>query len=177
MKKLLVLNLDETLIHATKEPKKEPHFKVGEYSVYKRPYLKAFLNFCNEHFNIGVWTSATKDYASEIVKEIFPKEIELKFLWARERCTAQRDFDNNDTIWIKDLKKLKRKGYKLSQIIVVDDSPEKLKRQYGNLVRIEPFYGDENDNELKKLQKYLKILKNTPNIREIDKRGWRRLVE
>lgn len=174
MKKLLVLDLDETLIYATEERIEKYDFIVGSYRVLKRPYLETFLYFCARHFELGIWTSSTESYAKEIVKHILAKDINISFLWARERCIKEMDLDLYEINYIKDLKKLKRRGYDLETIIMVDDTPEKLKRNYGNLVRIEPFFGDKNDIELSKLEIYLKKLKDVENIRAIEKRTWRR---
>jgi NLI interacting factor-like phosphatase len=56
---------------------------------------------------------------------------------------------------------------------MVDDSPEKLIRNYGNLVRVAPFFGNKTDEELLLLMGYLKELKNVDSIRTLDKRGWK----
>ena len=37
-----------------------------------------------------------------------------------------------------------------------------------------PFYGDPSDVELQNAAKYLKTLKDVPNVRNIEKRGWNR---
>lgn len=174
MKKLLVLDLDETLIYATEERVEEYDFSIGSYRVLKRPYLETFLYFCDKYFELGIWTSSTDSYAKEIVENILPQDINISFLYSRERCIKEMDFDIYEMNYIKDLKKLKKKGYDLNHIIVVDDSPEKLKRNYGNLVKIEPFFGDKNDIELAKLEIYLRALKDVENIRAVEKRAWRR---
>ena len=69
--KLLILDLDETLIHAT-ENKLEfsEDFQFDKYYVHKRPHLEAFLIDISKHFPIGIWSSADDDYVNEIVKNI-----------------------------------------------------------------------------------------------------------
>jgi RNA polymerase II subunit A small phosphatase-like protein len=74
---------------------------------------------------------------------------------------------------VKDLKKLRKRGYDLNQIIVVDNTPQKLNRNYGNLVRIDDFEGDLSDRELKRLMRYLEDLVKADNIRTVEKRGWK----
>jgi len=59
-------------------------------------------------------------------------------------------------------------------MIVVDDTPRKLERNYGNLVRITEWLGDLDDRELLLLIKYLTKLKDVENIRKIEKRGWQK---
>lgn len=171
---LLVLDLDETLIHARVEPLARPSdFQVGPYHVYQRPGLASFLRTCATTFEMAVWTSATRNYAQDVVAHIFPDEIQLAFLWDRDRCTRRFDRDYRRETWIKDLDKVRRKGYPLEQMIAVDDSPEMLRRQYGNLVRVRPYTGDPTDDELPLLARYLLKLTEVPNIRRVEKRGWR----
>ena len=73
--------------------------------------------------------------------------------------------------FIKDLRKIRRRKYDLSRVLVVDDSPEKLARNYGNLVRVPPYTG-EADNVLEKLSSFLQELADEPDVRPIEKRGW-----
>ncbi len=100
----------------------------------------------------------------------------LEFFWDRTRCTRYSDLDTRDTVYLKDLKKLTRRGYKRDRILFVDDSPEKLRRSYGNLVQAKPFDGDLNDHELPALGRYLTTLSAQPNVRTLEKRFWRSMV-
>jgi RNA polymerase II subunit A small phosphatase-like protein len=50
--------------------------------------------------------------------------------------------------YTKKLHKLKRKGYKLEQILIVDDTPAKPAFNYGNAIYIKPFTGSPTDSEL-----------------------------
>jgi TFIIF-interacting CTD phosphatase-like protein len=45
---------------------------------------------------------------------------------------------------------------------------------YGNLVRVQPFFGDPKDRELEYLSAYLQHLKDAANIRKVEKRFWQR---
>ncbi len=177
VKKLLILDLDETLIFAEETPlERKEDFRAGQFFVYKRPYLQEFIEFCLEHFEVAVWTSSTKNYATVIVENIFPNPVELVFFWARERCTMSFDFDEYQHFHEKKMHKVRRQGYDLSKVIVVDDSPEKWLNSYGNLVRVKPFFGDKDDNELNKLMIYLERLKTVENIRKIEKRNWQNRI-
>ena len=72
-KALLILDLDETLVHATATQIREDFdFQVYNYYVYKRPGLTKFLAHCGAHFTLAVWSSASDDYVQAIVKQIFP---------------------------------------------------------------------------------------------------------
>ncbi|MDX8392401.1 MAG: HAD family hydrolase [Mariprofundaceae bacterium] len=175
MQKLLILDLDETLFHATKTPLSIAHdFMVEDYFVYKRPHVDAFIDFCRQHFSLAVWTSSSDDYAAAIVKELFGNRDNLAFLWHRQQCITRFAPETGEYLFIKDLKKLKRKGFSLDHVIALDDSPEKLQRNYGNLLRISPFFDDKSDDELQRIMPFLLTLKDAPNIRNIEKRNWRR---
>ena len=176
MRKLLILDVDETLIFATEEPlSRIADFTVGnKYNVYKRPFVEQFLAWCFENFEVAVWTSATEDYAAEVLANIIPQtQSNLAFVWSRERCTPSLDVESRETFWEKKLTKLRRRGYNLENVIVVDDTPQMWRNSYGNLVRVEPYLGEPEDGELKKLTLYLEVLKNVENIRKVEKRGWR----
>ena len=101
-RKLLILDLDETLIYATEEKLKyEPDFIVGQYFVYKRPFLNEFLSFCFDNFEVSLWTTATKNYAEEILQKILNKNQNLKFLWTLERCTIAFDEEEREHYFVK----------------------------------------------------------------------------
>ncbi len=124
-KTLLILDIDETLIHATGQSLDyDSVFKVFNYHIYLRPYLSQFLEEIKNDFLLGLWSSASDDYVAAIAKEIIPKDINLEFVWGRSRCTYRRNIQIdeygyydadplNHYHYIKPLKKLKRQGYDL----------------------------------------------------------------
>lgn len=175
--KLLILDLDETLIHATTEPLPEPpDYLVGEYAIYKRPGVDAFLAWCLQDFErVAIWTASTADYATEVLAALLPVS-RLAFVWARERCTRHLEHETRDYVWLKDLKKVRRRGVDLATVIAVDDTPGKFRRNYGNLVAIRAFEGDPQDGELRLLRAYLAELAVVADVRPVEKRGWRRRV-
>ncbi len=177
-KKLLVLDLDETLVHATEHTLgREPDFKVFEYNIYKRPGLDKFLQQCLELFDVAVWTSSGEDYAGQVVDVIFKDLGELKIVLTSQHCVRRFDHDLGYFYNIKDLRKIKKKtGYALDSIIMVDDSKEKLERNYGNAVFVKEFIGQEDDDELIKLLEYLEIIGEEENIRKVDKLHWHKKI-
>ncbi len=180
-RKLLILDLDETLIHASEKPlARVPDFSVYNYHVYKRPSLETFLLTCLDWFDVAVWTSSGGEYATQVVAAIFPDPQALKFVWTSDRCSIvyNYNFDLIDGHYPqyysrKPLKKVKRRGYDLEAVIAIDDTPKKWEKSYGNLITVKPFEGDEAERELSHLLDYLNILKHERNIRSIEKRGWR----
>lgn len=170
--KLLILDLDETLVYATPQPLARPaDFQADPYFVYRRPFLAEFLAGCFAGFEVAVWTSASPAYAAAIVQAIFPQAP--AFVWTGDRCTPCVDMDTGERFWVKNLKKIRQRGYPLEAVIVVDDSPEKHSRNYGNLVRVKPYTGDVEDRELLLLLRYLDALHAVENVRAVEKRQWR----
>lgn len=173
-KPLLILDLDETLIYASEQRlEREPDFICGIYSIYRRPYLNEFFQEIKTTFRFGIWTSSTEDYMECVIKNIIPKEIELEFAFGRQRCIPVIDSITGELKWLKDLKKIKKKRYLLDRVIVVDDTASNLERNYGNLLPIFPWYGSEEDDELKYLCKYLDKISGISSFRKIEKRAWR----
>lgn len=87
--KLLILDIDETLVHARKFPlERKANSKTSLYYVYKRPYVDKFLQFCRTHFEVAIWTTGGYQYGQQVfelglairyysisVKSFFPSVI------------------------------------------------------------------------------------------------------
>lgn len=177
-RQLLILDLDETLVHATDAPlSRAPDFQVPPYALYLRPGVREFLGWALETFNVAVWTSSSPKYAEIVTSLLFEDLSKLEFVWARDRCTPRRDFER-DVWWdSKPLHKVKRRGFDLRRVIAVDDNPEKYARSFGNLVAVAPYYGSLDDDELPYLRRYLGQLALHSNVRSVEKRFWRRRLE
>lgn len=172
-RKLLVLDLDETLVHARETPLARPEdFRVGPYFVYRRPHLSEFIATVSQSFDLSVWTSSGSVYAAQVVDHIFAPGA-LKFAWSSRRCTTVRDWRTGEYTSRKHLNKLKRHGYQLASVLAVDDTPSKYAKSYGNLVTVGEFTGDTDDDELKLLATYLQTLVPVENVRTVEKRRWR----
>jgi RNA polymerase II subunit A small phosphatase-like protein len=172
---LVILDLDETLVHASERRlSRHADVTVGPYHVYQRPFLSEFLRSLRERYAIAIWTAAGQDYAEPVIAHITPGwRDELAFVWCAERCTAHFDHETRDRNTIKKLGKVRHRGYDLDRVLVVDDSPEKHVKNYGNLVQIRPFYGELGDAELPAILEFIHSLADAPNVRAIEKRYWR----
>jgi TFIIF-interacting CTD phosphatase-like protein len=176
---LLILDLDETLVYSTAEPRDDlgpSDLQIGEYCVYRRPCLDEFLGFVATCFDLAVWSSAGSAYVSALVGYLFSTPSSLRFVWASERCTRRFHPENQDYYWVKDLKKVKRAGFALQRVLMIDDTPEKLERNYGNHLRIRPFEGQADDTELRDLIPFLCWLCSVEDLRSVEKRNWRQFV-
>jgi len=170
---LLILDIDETLLYATKKKlQRDCDLVVGPYNIYLRPHLSRFLRELADYYELAVWTSSGSHFAEAVVAQL-PFHVQPSFVWSRNRCTQKTDWETRERIYIKDLKKVKRLGYELGRILIVDDSPEKIYRSYGNHIHVQPFSGDPNDSELYLLEKYLISIAGAENVRSMEKRFWR----
>ena len=170
---LLVLDVDETLVYATKIPNRNDwDFECRDYAVYSRPFLREFLDIVSIHYRLALWSSSSADYLSCIVTHSALSSFAFEFVWSKERCVRVYDTELREYGWTKDLKKIRRRGYSLKRTLVVDDTPFKLERQYGNLIRVGEFKGERDDHELQLLSQYLVSIAGEPNFRQIEKRGW-----
>lgn len=184
---LLILDIDETLLHASTKPLNRPaDFELFRYHVYLRPHLTEFLLGCSQHFRLAVWSSASDDYVAEIVRRIIPDSVALEFAWGRSRCTycfnnaafEQAGYVDSQSHYnyVKVLKKLRRRGYPLDRVLIVDDTPAKCQRNYGNAIYPTEYLGIPEDGELLQLLQYLIQIKDVPNVRAVEKRHWRDVV-
>ncbi len=170
----MVLDLDESLIYGSETVlHRDADFQVGPYHVYRRPGLDAFLTGIANMYELAVWSSATSLYVNQVAAAIRPNDIGWRFVWSRDRCTPRMHEETRETVFLKDLKKVKRLGYALERILFVDDTPAKMARNYGNAIYVRPFEGDDDDNELALLLKYLQSISRERNFRGLEKRGWR----
>ena len=172
-RKLLVLDLDETLIHARETPLAHAEdFRALDYFVYRRPQLTPFLATVAQHFELSVWTSSGHVYAQAVVEQVLAP-YPLRFVWSNRRCTLVRDWPGDRQVELKSLAKLKRHGWSLDDIVAVDDTPAKHARNHGNLVAVSEFRGEPADQELQLLALYLPTLAQLPSVRCVEKRNWR----
>ncbi|MBL8170122.1 MAG: HAD family hydrolase [Acidobacteria bacterium] len=176
-RKLLIFDLDETLVHSSESALgRSPAFQVGPYHVYKRPHLDALLAVSFQMFRVAVWTASSEDYAVALVPQLLAEHGRLEFLWARNRCVHKYDYERREEYWLKDFKKLQRAGYDLNQILVVDDIARNHERNYGNLIQVKQYWGEDHDDELRLLAVYLPGLATVANVRTVEKRNWRQQV-
>src|SRR5574341_1072160 len=63
-------------------------------------------------------------------------------------------------------------GYALERVLVIDDMPRCLERQRANLIPVLPVTGSAEDHELREMLPFLEPLRDMPNVRLVDKRGW-----
>lgn len=153
-KKLLILDIDETLVFVDNKyffkpyEKLEPEFKVLSYFGVKRPFLDQFLRDINKKYDLALWTSGKKEYAEEINELIFkPLKIKLKFVFSNEDLfQGQKDLAIVTDHFPE---------YSKKDIIAIDDNKEYFLNDLDNLILIKKFHGNPNDMELIRIFKLL----------------------
>lgn len=182
---LVILDLDETLIHATTKPAfSNWDFELAKYKIFIRPNLFEFLINIKSSFRVAVWSSASDYYVEKVVEKIFPAGYPLEFIWGRSKCTLQYDQSilehygysdyYNHLNYVKPLKKVRKQGFAtMEKMLIIDDTPTKSRHNYGNAIYPSVYNGNPVDDELLKLIQYLGKLKHVENVRTIEKRRWR----
>jgi len=171
---LVILDLDETLIHATSEPlDRDADFYVGPFHVYKRPKVDEFIEALMEHFSVAVWTSSSPPYAKLVTQTLFAQHLpRLKFVFDSRHCTQRFDGVQYSYYSRKNLAKVKRMSFDLERVVALDDTPRKFETHYGNLVRMPEFEGQKEDDVLLQALSFLYWLDTKDNVRSVEKRGW-----
>ena len=169
-KKILILDLDETLIHSSFQPlqinnkiiKPDIHFKIffnfkyHDIFVYKRPFLNKFLKEMNKIFNIYVFTASIKKYAKPLLSILDKHNYIIKKFYRESCCLSEGKF-------IKDLRLL---NLNLNDVIILDNNPISYKFNKKNGIPIKSWHFDKNDNELLKIIPFLNYLSTVDDVRK-----------
>lgn len=154
-KKLLILDIDETLLHSTYEDLgRAPELNYKIRNVYLRPHLKEFMEFAFAHFDVAIWTASKEEYAHLLLEQLGYKD-QMTFIYSRNKC-IEREVDTGivtATHWVKDLTKIE--DYNLEDIVFIDDTPLYI-HPIENAVLIPEFRGDLEDTELLKMMDRLR---------------------
>ena len=168
-KKLLVLDMDETLLHSVTDEEEEEmpyapdhHVVSPEYDtslpIFLRPGVHEFLKTVASEYEIIVWTAGTRSYAEPILDWLDPNGYITTRLY-RDSCTEQEDGS-----FLKDLSTLNRA---LSEVIIVDNNPDSFVSHPENGIKCVDFYFDKCDEELKMIGTFLHMIKDEKDVREI----------
>lgn len=163
-KKTLVLDMDETLLHASGIPVRSSDFIITlsdgvRFYCTKRPHLDQFLKRMSELYEVVVYTSGEKEYATTIINEVDPLRY-ISYILHRDHCIHTRRGMEKDLQLI---------GRDLKDVIFIDNLEENMKRQIENGIKISDFYSDRKDNELNKLIPFLEYASKLDDVRPIRK--------
>ncbi len=180
-KKLLILDLDETLIHVDFDyilkDKIVNYDKILYFDsedeenidipLIIRPGLYEFLDYASKEFELIVFTASEKEYADAIINYIEKYKKYFKMRLYRNHCIYIEP-----GLYIKDLRIFS--GYKkMEDIIIVDNSLFSFANQLNNGILITSFFEDKNDTFLNNVKDYLEYIKDEKDIREINKESFK----
>jgi Dullard-like phosphatase family protein len=173
-KKSLFIDLDETLFHVDFDYFYDSHHCYLEFfnesnsvtiPLILRPYLKEFLDYCYEKFDLYIFTASRKQYADCILDYIERDRQYFKQRFYRENCIIIKD-----TFYIKDLRIFQNRD--LKDIIIIDNNLYSFSNQLSNGILITSFYNDYQDKELVYVKNYIENLglADVNDIRTINKK-------
>ena len=159
-KPALVLDLDETVIRATRIRTKNPDQKKivvnrTRFYVQSRPGLKQFLDEMKQIFDIYFFTASDKEYADLVIHEVAP-------FVPCSHCFYRDSITYDDGVEVKDLTKI---GKPLNKVLLVDNQGSSGFYQPENTIIIKSWYGDINDHTLlEELEPVLKEASSESNL-------------
>lgn len=178
-RKLLVLDLDETLVHSSEVEIADYDFicRIGgsTFWVKKRPDLDSFLKRVSQIYDLMIWSAGGDDYVRAVVKVIM-EGISLVNIFTHNRCVIKyrplmgdENCDSGTTRYsyvIKPLIKIwRKKKWSRQDTVVVDDCKTTFQRNYGNSIQISEFTGQNVDFELDRVLRILEELVVYDNVR------------
>lgn len=122
----LVLDLDETL----------GHFDSTTFKL--RPFVDRFLLQMSVHYELVLFTAATRKYADWAMETADPNGLVHLRLYREHTLNSE----------VKDLERL---GRNLEKVVIIDNFKKSFIKQPMNGVEITSWIGDENDNELMRI--------------------------
>jgi RNA polymerase II subunit A small phosphatase-like protein len=131
----IVLDLDETLIYAREGP------------LYARPHLDELLAFLGEHCETVVWTAGVRAYAQAVIRNIDPNGVIDHCIYRHEKWfTGQAGY----------AKDLALVGRDLSQVLIVENTPDCVRGHEENGILVSDYEGGEaTDNTLPAITKLI----------------------
>ena len=151
-KKILLLDLDNTLIFALHEGRfSYEHIEQRRIidtpsrriPIVKRPHLPWFLHKMSAYFDIWVFTAGETHYASDIINAIDPTEEYIMGALTRTNCAIVKSTNTKRLFMFKTLKAIY--GRKKEDIVILDDSITAWPNDLNNLITIPSYYGDNQD--------------------------------
>ncbi|XP_053574414.1 CTD nuclear envelope phosphatase 1 isoform X1 [Bombina bombina] len=185
-RKVLVLDLDETLIHShhdgvlrpTVRPGTPPDFilKVSRsaspppqllvvidkhpvrFFVHKRPHVDFFLEVVSQWYELVVFTASMEIYGSAVADKLDNNRGILRRRYYRQHCTLELGS------YIKDLSVVHND---LSSVVILDNSPGAYRSHPDNAIPIKSWFSDPSDTALLNLLPMLDALRFTADVRSV----------
>ena len=171
-KKMLILDLDETLVHSCFKPTNNNinnslpkadiflnikfHSKYHEVLVYKRPFVDEFLEKMNKYYNLIIFTASVQEYADPLLDQL-DKNKYIKLRYYRSSCLLDKTG--------KFIKNLSSIYSDLKNVILLDNNPISYSYNKNNGLPIITWHFDKKDRELLKIIPILEFLSTVDDIR------------
>jgi len=169
--KHIILDLDETLVHAV--PFKElaaagrapfgdfKYHVFDQYVIFERPHLAEFLRALSAQYTISVWTAASESYAHFIVDNILAPLVSRPIPVVLHSAHCQKSRALTGILKHLDILYEAPPGapkYKRGDTILVDDNPGVL-AQNSMVIQIAPFLLKRGDDELARVAEKIARIK------------------
>ncbi|RWS13998.1 TFII-F-interacting CTD phosphatase: including NLI-interacting factor-like protein [Dinothrombium tinctorium] len=173
-RKILVLDLDETLIHSHHDgvirqmvkPGTPPDFVLKvtidrhpvRFFVHKRPHVDYFLDVVSQWYELVVFTASMEIYGAAVADKLDNSRKVLSRRYFRQHCTL--DYGS----YTKDLSAITND---LSSIFILDNSPGAYRAYPDNAIPIISWFSDPRDTALLNLLPVLDALRFTSDVRSV----------
>ncbi|NP_001158420.1 dullard homolog [Saccoglossus kowalevskii] len=172
-RKVMVLDLDETLIHSHHDGVIRPAIRPTtpdfllkvtinghpvRYFVYKRPHVDFFLDVVSQWYDLVVFTASMEIYGSAVADRLDNKKGILHRRYYRQHCTL--DYGS----YTKDLSAV---SPDLSSVFIIDNSPGAYRAFPDNAIPIKSWFSDPSDVALLNLLPVLDALRFTHDVRSV----------
>jgi len=179
-RKVLVLDLDETLIHShaaspdgivtalrqTVKPGTPPDFILGvnidrnpvRFYVHKRPHVDYFLEMVSKWYELVVFTASMEIYGTGVADQLDKGSGMLRRRYYRQHCTLSYGSYTKDLSAIND---------DLSSVFILDNSPGAYREYPDNALPIKSWFDDPTDTALLNLLPVLDALRFVSDVRSV----------
>ncbi|XP_071805369.1 CTD nuclear envelope phosphatase 1A-like [Asterias amurensis] len=176
-RKIMVLDLDETLVHSQhaslmrpNRPSIPPDFVLKvtidalpeRFYVYKRPHVDFFLNVVSRWYDLVIFTASMEIYGSPVAEKLDNGRGILKRRYYRQHCTLDAGSYTKD---------LSAVSSDLSSIFIVDNSPGAYKLYPDNGIPVKSWLSDPTDIGLLSLLPILDAMRFTSDVRSVLRRN------
>lgn len=183
-RKIMVLDLDETLIHSHHDGLLRPTVKPGtppdfilrvtidnqpvRFFVHLRPHVEFFLSVVSQWFDLVIFTASMEIYGTSVADKLDKGRGILQRRYFRQHCT--QDYNG----YTKDLAAVHPD---LSSIFILDNSPAAYRNYTQNAIPIKSWFSDPTDTCLLNILPFLDALRLTSDVRSILGRNQHRIQQ
>lgn len=168
----LLLDLDETLVHATFNQADDYTFQLllpdgakQKVKVTLRPFVFEFLERMRGVYKLALFTASTRPYADKMASILDPSKSIFKMVLSSDLLVRTTYMDR----CVKDLRVFEGL-IEQRKVLLVEHKMENMLSQLENSVPVLPFRGDPGDFELLKLSNYLMSVSGDPHMVEANSR-------